>query len=236
MQPSVYLRVLGVFVRSSAIQDPAVSAVSDSREQQTAVRGLSDGRARRVSVNCPPDVPPTGTKSTQARADQPETQIVHMTLRCTGTADILRQRIECTSMGKFCCTCGNVVSDVACPNEVTGDVLSDKSAEAFFDALTTITQDYLHHLKVGTVDNWRAQHFNEIYPDDLPGSEMIHDVLTSKLGELSLAMFECDQCARLWVQTKPGVNDYRGYSPDAPDARVKVLGFNQVDPDTTQDA
>lgn len=137
-------------------------------------------------------------------------------------------------MGKFGCTCGNVISDVACPNDVTGSVLSDRSGDAFYDAIATTVKDYLEHLHGNTVDEWRTKHFNDIYSDDLPGSEMIHDVLTSKLMDLTLAMFECDECGRLWIQTKPGVNEYRGYSPDDIVTRSKILGFNETGPDQTQ--
>ena len=111
------------------------------------------------------------------------------------------------SMSKLTCTCGHVISDVVCPNEVTGDVLSDKSAEAFHAAISSVVEDYLEHLQSGRVDQWRDRHFNEDYPTDLSGGEMIDDVLTSQLMSLTLAMLECDECGRLWIQTAPSVNE-----------------------------
>jgi hypothetical protein len=132
-------------------------------------------------------------------------------------------------MSKFACTCGNVISDVLCPNDVTGNVLSDKCAEAYYDTISTVIKDYLEHLSQNTIDQWRAKHFNDAYPPNEPGHEMIHDVLASRLRDLTLAMLECDKCGRLWIQTAPGVNQYRGYSPDDPATRVKVLGFNTTD-------
>ena len=130
-------------------------------------------------------------------------------------------------MGKFACTCGHVISDCQCPNDVTGDVLSDKSFNVLSDAIVSVVQDYLEHLQKGQVDEWRTQHLGNDYPDDLSAGDMIEDVLTSKFWDLTLAMFECDQCGRLWVQRAVGVNEYRGYSPDDPESRVKILGLNQ---------
>ncbi len=48
-------------------------------------------------------------------------------------------------MSKFRCTCGNVISDVVCPNEVTGGILSDKSDERFFDQLCSLIDEFFEH-------------------------------------------------------------------------------------------
>lgn len=129
-------------------------------------------------------------------------------------------------MAKFGCTCGHVISDVACPNEVTGKVLSDKSGDLFFDAIESVIDDYLSHLCEKSVKAWHDKHFKHGYPHDLSGGTMIHDILTSKFFDLTLSVMECDECGRLWIQTAPGVNSYRAYSPDAAVSGGKVLGFN----------
>jgi hypothetical protein len=131
-------------------------------------------------------------------------------------------------MGKFVCTCGHAISDVQCPNEVTGWLLSDKSGETFFNAIAETIDDYLRHAANGNVDGWRKKHFNETYPSEVSAGGMIHDVLTSHFFNLTLATMECDECGRLWVQRTPYKNQYHGYSTDdAPDARIKLLGYNE---------
>jgi hypothetical protein len=134
------------------------------------------------------------------------------------------------NMSKFGCTCGNTISDVQCPNEVTGYLLSDKSGEEFFNLICSTIDDYMQHRAANDVDGWRRKHFNEHYPAVESAGNMIHDVLTSAFFELSLAAMECDKCGRLWFQTRPDVNLYRGYSVDQPDAPVKMLGYNRSDP------
>ncbi len=131
-------------------------------------------------------------------------------------------------MPKFGCTCGNGISDVVVPNEVTGSILSDKSEEKFFDRLIEVLDDFLAYSNSNQLDEWRKKHFGEGNPPNLPPSEMILDVLDSIYANVMLGVFECDQCQRLWVQTKVGVNRYRAYSPDeGRDESSKVLGLNE---------
>ncbi|MBT5021103.1 MAG: hypothetical protein HON04_20420 [Planctomicrobium sp.] len=131
-------------------------------------------------------------------------------------------------MGKFGCTCGNIISDVIAPNDVTGFVLSDKSSEIFCESISDVIGDFFNHFNADTIEEWRAKHFNEMYPTSEPLGEMIHDVLFSRLMDVTLGMFECDECGRLWVQESPTVNKYKAYSPDDPlGERAKILGLNQ---------
>ena len=137
-------------------------------------------------------------------------------------------------MGKFACTCGHVISDVQCPNEVTGWLLSDKSGESFFDLISETIDDYLRHAASDDVEGWRQKHFNEMYPSDISAGGMIHDVLTSRFFDLTLATMECDNCGRLWVQRTPDVNRYHEYSADDDaESRAKLLGYNEAVEEST---
>jgi hypothetical protein len=132
-------------------------------------------------------------------------------------------------MSKFACTCGHVISDVQCPNEVTGWLLSDKSGESFFTTIHQTIDDYLQHAEKDDIAGWRRKHFNDIYPSDISAGSMIHDVLTSRFFDLTLATMECEQCGRIWVQRTPDMNHYHGYSPDDnDDSRIKLLGYNEA--------
>lgn len=132
-------------------------------------------------------------------------------------------------MGQFACTCGHVISDVQCPNEVTGWLLSDKSGESFFNPISETIDDYLQHVANDDLQGWRAKYFNDKYPHGISAGKMIHDVLTDRFFALTLGTFECDKCGRLWFQQTPDMNHYHGYSPDDdPDARTKMLGYNEA--------
>jgi hypothetical protein len=129
-------------------------------------------------------------------------------------------------MSKFACKCGNIISDVVCPNEVTGSVLSHKSHDKFFDDVCSIINDCLDHDKRGAMGAWMKKHFNDMYPKDLPMGEMLHDAIHARHRSLTLAVMECDKCGRLWIQSRVGENHYQEYVPGSQD-QTKVLGLNQ---------
>src|SRR5262249_18023172 len=102
-------------------------------------------------------------------------------------------------MSKFRCKCGNIISDVQCPNEVTGDILSDKSGNAFFDGLASMIDDFFVCSRENRIPEWLAKHFNDGYPKDLSPGAMLHDALHELYLNLKLRMMECDKCGRLWI-------------------------------------
>ena len=84
-------------------------------------------------------------------------------------------------MGKFACTCGHVISDIECPNEVTGNILSDKGFHVFADAIVASVQDCFEHFQKEQIGEWRVQNFGDDYPADLTVGDMIEDILSHKL-------------------------------------------------------
>lgn len=128
-------------------------------------------------------------------------------------------------MSKFGCKCGNVISDVISPNEVTGEILSNKSHESFFDDVAAIIKDCLEYSAQGKIEAWMNKHFS-VYPKSLPLSEMLHDALHIRHCNLTLGLMECDKCGRLWIQRSVGENYYREYVPAAQD-NARVLGLNE---------
>lgn len=139
-------------------------------------------------------------------------------------------------MGKLGCVCGNVISDVVYPNEVTGWILSDKSGEEFFNEINQVVDDYFQHAVGGKIQEWRKKYFNDTYPSDISPGEMIHDILTSKFFDLTLAAMECDKCGRIMVQEKPDVNKYNGYKPDESNSLNKIFGYNKAGLKTTPES
>jgi len=122
------------------------------------------------------------------------------------------------------------------PNEVTGDILSDKGDDEFWCALESIIDDYIGHRDSGTISDWKKKHFKDLYPDTCTPGQMIGDAISSVHRSLILHMMECHECGRLWIQKENSVNGYFAYSPDdEPENRMKVLGLNKPKP-AEQDA
>ncbi|WP_459558497.1 hypothetical protein [Lacunimicrobium album] len=132
-------------------------------------------------------------------------------------------------MSKFKCQCGHIISDIVSPNEVTGWLLSDKSGERFFTEIAELVNGYFQHLASNDLDAWRRQYFTADYPNDLSAGDEIHDALRSRFVDLTLSLMECDQCGRVWIQSKPDVNHYHAFMPeDEHDKGMKVLGYNHA--------
>ena len=129
-------------------------------------------------------------------------------------------------MGTLRCICGFTISDVVVPNEVEGHVLSDKSTDAFMDAVCNVVDELVTASAAGSLREVRSKHFADPYPEDCTPREMANDILFSRLLELSLGMLECDECGRLWVQATPNGNEYRPYESER--TRGKVLGLNDA--------
>ncbi len=129
-------------------------------------------------------------------------------------------------MSKLGCTCGNVIWDGLVPNEVEGEILSNKGYHRYFDSMSEIIDDFLTHFQAGRLPDWRKKHLDPIYAENVTPGEMLADILQSAYTDLTLAMLECDQCGRLWVQKAVGENHYRPYAFDGEEPRFKVLGLN----------
>jgi O-acetyl-ADP-ribose deacetylase (regulator of RNase III) len=130
-------------------------------------------------------------------------------------------------MSKLGCTCGNVIRDGQVPNEVEGSVLSDKGYHLYFDSIQEVVDDFLAHFQAGRLPDWKIKHFNPNYPEHVPLGGMLADVLQSAYLNLTLAVLECDQCGRLWIQKEVGKNEYAPYAFDGTDQRPKILGLNE---------
>ena len=127
-------------------------------------------------------------------------------------------------MAKLGCYCGNVISNSASPNETTGCLLGDKSEETFFEYLGTIADDLVAHAQANKLDEWRQKYLDKEHPVASPGS-MFYDLIYKRFSALSLEVWECDRCGRLWVQQDPRSQQLRGYAPDPGTPEVPhVLG------------
>lgn len=117
-------------------------------------------------------------------------------------------------MSKLRCDCGYIISDIEVPNEVTGDLFSDKSKAVFFDFTQEILEEFLQNSGENNYQTLREKYFGEIYPSDSLVSEMIHDILYSAFLDLSLATLECDNCGRIHIQKEIGENQYLSFMPN----------------------
>ena len=86
--------------------------------------------------------------------------------------------------------------------------------ECFDDAWGAAVGAFLSAARDGWRAEWLRKFFSDAYPADESDVSVISDIMLKIEGDYRRAISECYQCGRLWVQTAPGVNEYRSYAPD----------------------
>ena len=132
-------------------------------------------------------------------------------------------------MSRLTCECGAILSDTIYPNEVTGDIISNKGYDAFSYFIEQVAEDFIKHRDAGDLEPWITKHFNKHYSRSCTPGQMIGDAVTHFFQNRTLDVWECDNCGSLLVQRSSGENRYTTYSPDKESNRMKVLGDNIIE-------
>jgi hypothetical protein len=61
---------------------------------------------------------------------------------------------------------------------------------------------------------WIIERFGAEYPHDLVDRDVLNDAITGHFDQWSLAVYQCENCGRLWVQEEPYTNRYRPFHPE----------------------
>ena len=119
-------------------------------------------------------------------------------------------------MSKMACLCGGTISNTLCPCPTEGWILRDQDQERYYDGTSKDIAAFFAAIQAGRRNNWIAEYFSREYPGDVSDEGIVYDIIAHHKRQLVLSVAECEHCGRLWVQRAPGVNEYRGYSPDEP--------------------
>ncbi len=119
-------------------------------------------------------------------------------------------------MSKMGCLCGAVISDGKYPNATEGSAVRERDEDDFKSKFPVVVDDFLLACRDNQRGRWLSERFGSQYPQDLSDGEIIVDLMTSLLADVTLSMAECTACGRLWIQQQPLRNEYSSYSPDAP--------------------
>jgi hypothetical protein len=117
---------------------------------------------------------------------------------------------------KMRCECGKVMSNTTAPCPTEGWLSGDQDRDATLDELCRDIAAYFRASREGRRDEWLNSFFLPLYPHDVPDESVVCDILLRNQGRIEHSVWECDECGRLWVQRKPGLNEYRSYRPDVP--------------------
>jgi type III secretory pathway component EscR len=120
-------------------------------------------------------------------------------------------------MSKFKCTCGNVISDTVYPSKTEAWLYTEEDGEIFETEIEERFYEFLKSVLDGKRQEYIEKYFDtQYYPADIKDNEVISDSLTQLLRKYTMSICECENCGRIHVQKKPGINEYISFSPDSP--------------------
>ena len=119
-------------------------------------------------------------------------------------------------MSKMACLCGGTISDTLYPCPTEGWILRNQDQEPYYDGTSKDIAAFFAAIQAGRRNEWIAEYFSPQYLHDVSDEGIVYDIIFYHKRQLVLSVAECEHCGRLWVQRRPGVNEYRSYSPDEP--------------------
>jgi hypothetical protein len=127
-------------------------------------------------------------------------------------------------MSWFSCHCGAVIADVEFPSPTEGTIRTEQDQERFEEQFSAIIAGFAAALISGSREAWIKEHFQPGYPLDLPDSSVVADLQTQTGSPYELSLCECRKCGRLYIQRKPGENDYVCFEPRSGEYEAILLG------------
>ncbi|WP_224995121.1 hypothetical protein, partial [Cesiribacter sp. SM1] len=104
------------------------------------------------------------------------------------------------TMSKLRCKCDHVISDTTDNLPYKADLIPDQSFYTSLDRIEESIDSLIEATKRNERIMWIKNHFSEQYPKDLTDTQMIYDIITSKLFDLNKKVYQCENCGRIWIQ------------------------------------
>ena len=117
-------------------------------------------------------------------------------------------------MSKFRCTCGYLLGFNIAPCRYDANVLRQQDADTVDNKIIRAVTEYLAFVAEGRRNEWFQQFYGEVFA--LEDASVISDIFSRYQNDFFLALHQCEQCGRLWLQEKPGGNVYHSYLPEGP--------------------
>lgn len=115
-------------------------------------------------------------------------------------------------MSTFRCTCGYLLGFNVYPCRYEASVVRQQGAETIDDAITYLVAEFMTFIAEGRREEWLQQFYGELFP--IENASVISDIFSREMSVFQLAIHQCEQCGRLWLQEKAGENVFTPYLPE----------------------
>jgi len=120
-------------------------------------------------------------------------------------------------MSKLGCTCGHIIRDQSDQLSYKGRVLKDQDQEAVLEGIASDVALFIKSLLGEDKGEWIAQ-----FPwlQGKENSAVIWGIMTQYCLKYPVALYECENCGRLWVQKGVKSQEFVSYVPESSEIRA----------------
>ena len=117
-------------------------------------------------------------------------------------------------MSKLLCLCGHMIVDQSDYLPYKADLISDQDNEIFFQSVVNAIEKFIKSWKQGTLSELYDDEFVEVYVKEGKVGDYINDVIAAGYAAYSRTIYECEQCGRIWIQSKDKNEQFFPYWPE----------------------
>ena len=119
-------------------------------------------------------------------------------------------------MAKFKCECGHIIRDQTDSLPYKGEIIRDKHWGEFYGRISRTVAEFMAACSAGQRSQWTMKFYSA--PADSPVVSMddesiVSDIITYASVACCLAVFQCEECARLYVSRTPEKWDFVKFVP-----------------------
>jgi hypothetical protein len=118
-------------------------------------------------------------------------------------------------MSKLGCTCGHIIRDQTDSIPYKARFIRDQDDESFH-AYAADIEHFIEAIKRGERIQWIKNHFSDAYPDDIPDSHIINDIIMKYEIKFENTLYQCQNCGRVKIQVQ-NTNHFTSFTPENDD-------------------
>lgn len=117
-------------------------------------------------------------------------------------------------MSKLRCLCGHVIIDQTDALPYKAYFIADEDEENFFQSTVSAIEKFVISWKQGKLSELFGDKFVEVYLKRGEVGDYINDVIAGGHSVSSRTIYECEQCGRMWIQSRNKDEEFFPYLPE----------------------
>lgn len=117
-------------------------------------------------------------------------------------------------MSKLRCLCGHQIIDQTDYLPYKAYFITDEDEEDVFQLTVSAIEKFILACEQDRLEEVFGQGFLEVYPKDSGLKDFLHDTLAAGYFGSSRDLYECEQCGRIWIQSRDKSGQFFPYKPE----------------------